>query len=354
MDKFPNINRVDGDVPLDKVEDRILENQKLARKDFYGAEITPTAVESQIIDDVSIGLEVMFKNVYHVDFKPILKERIHIVKEGTLRDKHGRGMHQSPSGDIYLEPLAVHGSKIVFAKVLAHELVHYLSFNTVQATEKSGEIRVRPHVGGLGILKYEEHGVRDYFDILDEAATSYLSSEFLRMELNHVRKNLDKKQAYTDECMAVDIVRDWLHDLPDSVGVDKTEWDKDYIISIPFAEEMAVVIKSGMTEEEKLNVYVRKIFRLSPQEKSEFYLERVREIESVYQEISAMFSREETEPEKVKRKVIELIRQLAMLKLTGQGFRGIVRQVEKILGVGSFKKLAEKFSKFEEYNKKQN
>jgi hypothetical protein len=40
-----------------------------------------------------------------------------------------------------------------------------------------------PHIHGLGILKYDETGVMDYFNVVDEAATSYISNKFLNLEL---------------------------------------------------------------------------------------------------------------------------------------------------------------------------
>ena len=178
MEKFPNIDKVSGHVSLPKVEEQLENNRREALEDFKDSEIIPTEEELRIIDSVSCGLRVMFEHVYKIPYKHILKEKIHIVKEGTLIDKYGRGMHQSPSGDIYLEPLISSGSKIVFAKVLAHELVHYLSFHSVKTTEKDGKVKVGPHIGGLGILKYEEAGVREYFSVVDEAATSYISNKF--------------------------------------------------------------------------------------------------------------------------------------------------------------------------------
>ncbi len=76
-----------------------------------------------------------------------------------------------------MEPLSVHGSKIVFAKVLAHELIHYLSFISVRASENDDQtIKARTHINGLDILKYEDEGVRVYFNVVDEALTMYISN----------------------------------------------------------------------------------------------------------------------------------------------------------------------------------
>ncbi|MFA7252457.1 MAG: hypothetical protein WC027_01225 [Candidatus Paceibacterota bacterium] len=347
MDKFPNINNVSGSVPLPKVEERLEISRNAAREDFKDSEIPPTAEETQVIDEVSHGLKIMLEYIYKIPCKEILKEKIHIVREGTLSDKYGRGLYQSPSGDIYLEPMISCQSKIVFAKVLAHELVHYLSFSSVKAKEQGGRVRTAPHIDGLGILKFEETGVKEYFGILDEAATSYISNKFLNLELNRVRNHPEEKAVYTDECLAVDAVRGWLHSLPDSVGLDKTEWDKYYIISIPFAEEIAGVIRSDISTEEKIEFYRKKIGSLSPKDKWNYYLERTREIEVVNREIREMFAKEDPNPSIIGQKTMEFIEKVAMLKLTGSGFLDIVRFIERRLGRGAFKNLAEKFGRFE-------
>ena len=159
---------------------------------------------------------------------------------------------------------------------------------------------------------------------------------------------------YTDECLAVDVVREWLHSLPDSVDVERNEWDKYYIVSIPFTEEMAEMIKSSASDEEKVIFYKERIANLPKKEKFEFYLERTREIEEVYKEISAMFALEESNPSIVKQKTMEFIEKVALLKLTGKGLLDVVRFIERRLGQGSFKELAEKFGKFKEYEKSSN
>jgi|GEM_PF-4913746 len=349
LDKFPNINKVEGSVPLNKTEERLNENRKLGLEDYADCEILPTTEENQVIDMVVLGLKVMFEYVYKIECKDIQKEKIHIVKGNTLGE-YGRGIHRAPVGDIYVESAESCGSKIVFAKVLSHELIHYLSYNSVKSSTKDGEVDVSPHIGGLSILKYDKTGIRDYFHEVDEALTMYISSKFMRLELNRIRNKEEvEKGIYGDECLANDVIRDWLHGLPDSFGINKTEWDAYYIVSIPFAEQIAKVIKSYVSVEEKVNFYREKIGYISIEDRREFYLERTDEMSDVYTEISAMLAPEESDPETLKKKSLEFIDKLVMLKLTGKGFWDVVRFVEKRLGPGSFKEFAVNFGRFERY-----
>jgi hypothetical protein len=345
MDKFPNINKVEGSVPLSKVEEKLDDNRKEARADFENVEIAPTEDELQVIDTVSVGLRIMLEQVYKIHCKEILKDRIHIVKEGTLNKKYGRGMNQTPFGDIYLEPLSSHGSKIIFARTLTHELIHYLSFTSIKTSEKNAEVKSEPHIHGLSILKYEEAGVRDYFKVVDEAITSYLSTKFLRLGLDYAQNHPEENIAYTEECLAVDVIKEWLQGLPDSTNINKREWYNTE--SIPRAEEMARLIKSEASLEEKIKFYKEKIAALPQNKKDDFYMERTGEFGEMYTEISAMIATKESDPVVIKKETIAFINKIALLKLNGHNFLDVVRFIEKMLGPGSFKKLAEKFSKFE-------
>lgn len=345
MKEFPDINKVEGSVPLPEVEEKLKDIRQKNLEDFKDIEIIPTKEELQIIDAIVFGLQVMFKYVYDIDCKQILKEKIHIVKEGTLGE-YRSGMHRLPSGDIYLEPLISCGSKIVFAHTLAHELVHYLSFFSIKTSKKEGKVKITPHVSGLGILKFDEVGSIEYFDILDEALTMYISNEFLRLELDRSKREKGRKTIYANECLAVDTILEWVHHLPNSIDIDKTEWDHGYV-SIPFAEEIAKVIESNISTEEKVKFYKEKIGEFHKANNRDYNLERMWEFNDVTNKIGEMFSSEESDPDVVKEKTFEFINKLVSLKLTGQGFLDTVRFVEKRLGRGSFKKLAEHLGTFQ-------
>ncbi len=75
MEKYPNINKVEGSVPLSKVEEKLDQGRKEARGEFELTEIAPTDDELRIIDTVSSGLRVMFERVYKIDCKEILKNK---------------------------------------------------------------------------------------------------------------------------------------------------------------------------------------------------------------------------------------------------------------------------------------
>jgi hypothetical protein len=347
MEKFPNINKVDGSVPLVDVENQLENDRKNAHESYEDSEIKATEEELQVIDAVSLGLKVMFEYVYKIDCKEILKDRIHIVKEGTLSHKYGRGMYSLPSGDIYLEPLT--NSKIVFAKTLAHELVHYLSFNSVKVHKKDEKVYVIPHTDGLSIIRYDDDGIKAFFNIIDEALTSYISNEFLKLELNLIRSHPNEKLVYSNERLAVDTIRKWLHGLPDSVDLDKKEWDKYYIVSIPSAEEVAEVINSNVSAEEKIEFYKKKVADITEEEKSEYYLERTGELEDMLTEINSMFAAKDPGRIIDWDETLDFVNKIISLKLTGKGFLDIVRLIESKLGSGSFKKLAEKFKKTDSY-----
>ncbi len=109
---------------------------------------------------------------------------------------------------------------------------------------------------------------------------------------------------------------------------------------------MAQLIRSNSTEEEKIKFYKENIAKLPQKEKFEFYL-RADEFEKIYNEISAMISIKESDQVIVKNETMAFINKIVLLKLTGNNFLDIVRFIEKRLGRGSFKKLAEKFGKFE-------
>lgn len=335
FESFPHINDLKGNLNPKDAEDRLKSYEATNLEKIREIEQDPLPEEEEIIQLIIYGLRIMLKNVYHIEPKPVSRERIHVVHPGSLRENYGGGVINSLTGQICVESIeGVFGSKVAFAKALAHELVHYLSYISLRPDPDQND-KAELHRHGLSVVRFTDNEVQDLFHKIDEAMTMYIAHDFCRMEFDR-----SQETPYAVELQAVKEIKDWLHSLPETTPIDRYKWDKLYILSIPYAEEMSAILNSDVNEEEKLEFYKNKIDCVPDDQVGYLWMERIDEFNKLMEEIESISPSEQDD-----QFISGLFKDLIRLKFTGEGYVAIARLIERRLGRGSFIKLAERFRK---------
>jgi len=150
--------------------------------EFQKAEIEPTNEQREETEKIIKDLEE-FLNSYTNNSISFDINRIHIVDIELLPNEEKKILKNSHGGfNSMTNRILLFKEKIKdiehFKKILCHELIHSISFNSL--TVKSGDfIEVFQRRLGLEIVVEEKNALENYFKSLNEALTEILTEKFL-------------------------------------------------------------------------------------------------------------------------------------------------------------------------------
>ncbi|MDO8668735.1 MAG: hypothetical protein Q7K65_00390 [Candidatus Buchananbacteria bacterium] len=269
--------------------------------------------------------------------KSVPIDHIFILKLGSIQKiTNGRlvgGIHQPMGSKIGVERGE---SQLLFASSIAHELFHSKSYKAARIGKSADDIRL--YRSGIQMYdmknpddKYGEE--KSYFGEMEEA----IVAECTRKLLNE----LSKEYILKEETEAVNILTGWMTGYYRHMGIpeDQINMFEMELKYIPNAQSRVKQVIAFSDDEKKRQAYAAGMFEALYKQKRVEMVERYRERTKLYKildkllvDSGGMFKNRE-----------EIFNVFAKANFTGN-YLPLARIIEKILGKGSFRKLAEEFS----------
>lgn len=162
-------------------EKGILDNIKIEifdKQNFDNAEIEKTPEEIEIINGILTNLPAFVKKYGGIPL-PLKPEHVHIIDPHKLKS----GIFEKLNGFYSFELQAVFISGALsrkdnhrFANTLAHELMHFSGFQSINFNSEDKTLRRR--VGGLSVMIKDNDKNSSYFHAINEAVTTELEKRF--------------------------------------------------------------------------------------------------------------------------------------------------------------------------------
>lgn len=270
--------------------------------------------------------------------KPLPLDHIYVLKPGSVlamtEGKLSGGIHKPLGLKIGVERGK---SKSLFVSTVAHELFHLKSYKSARVG-KSGE-DVRLYRSGLLMIDRkdpnEEMGdEKEYFAMLEEAIVAECTKKFL--------DEISKDSAFSEEAEAVKKFRDWVVAYYRSGGIPE-EKAKEFERELKYISEPQDKVERVLTfsdDKEKRQAYAAGMFGALYEKGEVETVERYRERKKLYEFLDKLV---ENSGGKFKNRD-EVFDEFAKANFSGN-YLPLARTVESILGKGSFRRLAEEFSK---------
>jgi hypothetical protein len=175
MENFSSFKRVVGGVPETHKQEIMERRSKFfLEQDFpelEGKEREKTPEELIIIELVDKATNEVLEK-YGVEGFSVPENNIHIVNEKDWPDPQGSAFYNP-----MLQAVAIReaSARIVFLKIMFHEMIHFKSYNALQVTT-GNEPKVNQYRVGLTVVARD--GDRQYFKFLNEAVTEELTKRF--------------------------------------------------------------------------------------------------------------------------------------------------------------------------------
>jgi len=270
--------------------------------------------------------------------KALPLDHIYVLKPGSvLAMTEGRlagGIHKPMGLNIGVEKGK---SKSLFASTVAHELFHLKSYKSARVG-KSGE-DVRLYRSGLSMFdkKNPDEKVgeeKEYFSVIEEAIVAECTKKLL--------DEIGGNALFSEEASAVMKFRDWVVAYYRRGGVPEEkvkEFEKELkYIADPQDKVERVIAFSG--KEEERQAYAAGMFGALYEKGEVETVERYTERKKLYELLDKLVINSNG---KFKNRD-EVFDEFARANFSGN-YLPLARTVESILGKGSFRKLAEEFSK---------
>ena len=297
-------------------------------------ELEKTAKEIEIIN-LTQGIADEMIRGYGGDPKSVPLDHVYVlddvnkVTEGRLE----KGVHHPLELTVGIERSA---SSLIFASTIAHELFHSKSFKSVRVDRKD---RIRLYRSGLSMVdrkdETKEHGrEKEYFGDMEEAIVAECTRIFM--------DKLENKEQFKDEIEAINRLKEWIAqsyrrgDVPE----EKISILENEIKYIPMAQEKVKDIMTSYENENERSAMAAGMFSKLLEQGDVERVERYVEREKLYKLLDRIIENSEG---KFKNRD-GIFGEFAKANFTGN-YLPLARTVEGILGKGSFRKLAEEFSR---------
>lgn len=183
------------------------ESQEVSR---YAREKTPEELE--FIEELNYQMKNFIADFGGTPLE-LKSDNIHIVDYGKLNKKHRKDVagysfaaYYSPMDQGISILLSENTPKLIFARVLVHEIMHFNSFQSVIIREDSAkpDKTLTPKRTGLNAYPYQEDSCSLFRDI-DEAVTEELVKRFDKKffeTLTYTAEDAQKRNKFKEELMA--------------------------------------------------------------------------------------------------------------------------------------------------------
>lgn len=148
-----------------------------------------------------------FVKMYGGEMPPVTQEHIHSVSESD-RDEHARaikgGAGYLPDYQRLYTVDSYGNSNFLKGHVLAHELLHFCSFQSYSAREQRDVLTMTPRRHGLEMINTDNTG--SFFGKLDEAVIEELAITFSTNHLTKnewLRKDLEEHEGYSSNVLEI-------------------------------------------------------------------------------------------------------------------------------------------------------
>lgn len=304
---------------------------------FAENELEKTPEDIEILTKIESIVDKMVAQ-YGGDPRALPLDHIYIFKPGgVLLATEGRiigGVHNPLGSKIGVDKGE---SKLLFASTIAHELFHLKSYKSARVG-KSGE-GVHLYRSGLSLFDRKSSGdkmgeEKEYFAMLEEAIVAECTKRFL----NEISKEL----VVSEETTAFGKLKDWIAAYYYKAGVPKEkvkEFEEELkYISNPQSKVMEILAYSD--DEGSRRAYAAGMFKALREKGEIVELERYTERKKLYELLDKLVVNSGGKF-KEKDKVFD---EFAKANFSGN-YLPLAKMIEGILGKGSFRKLAEDFSK---------
>lgn len=304
-------------------------------EDFSKYEIQKTPEDLEIIQKVEkIVNEIITK--YGGETGSVPLDNIYILHPGSVKTitkgKHLGGLHRPWSLKIAAEK---YDSTLLFACTLAHELFHLKSYKSARViTQQEGAQPYRTGLSMFDIKTPENENAREYFGIMEEAIVSECVKEFVQ--------EISKEKDFSNEALASRKFVEWVVLHYRRIGVPE-EKIKELVSEVKYvknSEEKVEDVIAFSDNEEKRAAYATGMFEALYDDGKVEAFERYFERTKLYNLLDKIILNSEG---KFKDRE-EIFKEFARANFSGN-YIPLARIIEEILGAGSFRKLAEEFSK---------
>lgn len=297
----------------------------------YEVEKTPEDIE--IIKKTESIVDKMILR-YGGKPKPLPLNNVYILRPESVlavsKDKFAGGIFMSFGLKIGVEKRE---SKLLMANGIAHELFHLKSYKSIRAGEP-GEL-THPYRSGLSMIdRKEESDGRDYFAKMEEAVVAECTRRFL--------DEISKEDLFREDMAALDQLKRWIAAFFRRSGVTEEkikefEWELKYIAN---PSERVKEVLAYSDDENARQAYATGLFdalhKRGETETTERYIER----NKLYKLLDKLVA---SSGGKFKNRE-EIFDEFAKANFSGN-YLPLARIVEGILGKGTFRKIAEEFSR---------
>jgi hypothetical protein len=296
--------------------------------DIKPFELLPAEQDRAIIGQIERGVDIAVRALGG-DPKPFPVEKIYLVRPGTigiLTDKRLRGgLHSLLQQRIVVERSPSH---VEFALALAHELLHAKSYKAAQVRQD-----VQPYRSGVSVFSRRDEA--EYLANLEEAIVAEVTRQVYE---SHIRRSAP----FDREVSATEVVKGWLDRSMSAQEVDPA--DRAIVLSeiyvVPDAEKIVEVlegeVESPDPEMYRLGYVAGALRRLLDEDRvvmAERHAER-QKLSVLVEELSSRSDQHMTKG--------QVLAEFAKANFTGN-LLPVARLMERILGRGSFREMAERF-----------
>jgi len=312
-------------------------------EDFTEHEIEKTPEDRELIKKTESIVDRMVTQ-YGGEPKNLPIDHIYILKPGSVdtitEGEHAGALTQPHGLKIGIEQKE---SKFLFASGVAHELFHLKSYKSARLGNSPENIHL--YRNGLQMYERKDPNVevgeeKEYFSKLEEA----IVAECVRKFLNE----LGKDEEFQEETEALNRLRNWIVEYHRSAGVEEKKmkiWEEEIkYIADPIGKVKDVLAYSD--DEQERQAYSAGLFQRAYEKGEVEELERYVYREELYNLLDELVEKSDG---KFKSRE-EVFEKFANANFSGH-YLPLARMVEGILGKGTFRELAERFS--EEAEKEQ-
>lgn len=299
-------------------------------------ELNKSEQDVKIIKEITAVVDKMVGE-WEGDPKPLPIEKVHILEPGSIKEiskgKISGGIHQPLGLDIGIEKSQ---SLLETASAISHELFHAKSYKAARVGKTAEDVRL--YRSGISMIDRKTDVVsgeeKEYFGILEEAIVAESTKRLL--------DQIKEKPIFKKEAEALDRMRDWITKYLRKTGVPekKLRLLESELKYIPDIGNIVQRVLTYSNEEEKRAAYAAGTFQRLVEEKKVESWERYEERSALNNLMDKIISKSRGRFENRD----EVFEEFAKANYSGKYFR-IARIIESALGKGSFRELAEKFSK---------
>jgi len=305
-------------------------------EDLAKYEIEKTPEDLEILKRIESAVDDMVKG-YGGDPKPFPLDHIYVLKPGSVsamtEGKLGGGIHKPMGVKVGVEKGE---SNLLFASTVAHELFHAKS-PKVARVGKSGE-DVRVYRTGLSMMDRKDPNAKlgdekEYFGILEEAIVAECTKRFL--------EQITREEPFREEAEAVKKIWGWVSGYYRKAGMteERIQQVGEELKFIADPQKRIEEVEAYSGDEGDRQAYAAGMLRRVHEKGEVESMERWRERKMMYDMLDDIVAKSNG---RFKNRD-EVFNEFARANFNGN-YLPLAREIEDILGTGSFRRLANEFA----------